>query len=268
MSNEIRRRTLLAGMAAAGVTATVTSGEASASATKPTIVLVHGAFADASGWNDVIHRLLCDGYPVIAPANPLRGIPSDSAYLASILATIEGPVVLVGHSYGGVVITNAARGNAKVKALVYVAAFAPDENETVGYLQNQFPGTKLGQPQLDLRPITLPDGKPSYDGYVKKAVFREIFAGDLPQPTTAIMAATQRPANVESLQQLSGPPAWKTIPSWFLVARDDQLIPAAAQRHMAKRAGARVVEVRSSHVAMMSKPAQTASLILAAARAA
>lgn len=267
MSNELRRRTLLAGLAAAGVTATVTSGEASASTAKPTIVLVHGAFADASGWNDVVHRLLCDGYPVIAPANPLRGIPSDSAYLASVLATVEGPTVLVGHSYGGVVITNAATGNANVKALVYIAAFAPDENETVGYLQNQFPGTKLGQPQLDLRPITLPDGKPSYDGYVKKAVFREIFAGDLPPATTAVMAATQRPANVESLHQLSGPPAWKTIPSWFLVARDDQLIPAAAQRHMAKRAGSRVVEVRSSHVAMMSKPAQTASLILAAAKA-
>ena len=149
MSNELRRRTLLAGLAAAGVTATVTSGEASASTAKPTIVLVHGAFADASGWNDVVHRLLCDGYPVIAPANPLRGIPSDSAYLASVLATVEGPTVLVGHSYGGVVITNAATGNANVKALVYIAAFAPDENETVGYLQNQFPGTKLGQPQLD-----------------------------------------------------------------------------------------------------------------------
>jgi pimeloyl-ACP methyl ester carboxylesterase len=164
------RRILLAGSAAitAGAMLSTPAAQAGTAArsAKPTVVLVHGAFADASGWNDVIHRLLCDGYPVIAPANPLRGIPSDSAYLASVLAAIEGPIVLVGHSYGGVVITNAAKGNANVKALVYIAAFAPDEGETVGYLQNQFPGTKLGLDALDLRPITLPDGKPSYDGYV------------------------------------------------------------------------------------------------------
>lgn len=272
MRNEatgVRRRTFLAGAAAAGVAATVVApGEAGAApgGPKPTIVLVHGAFADASGWNDVVHRLLCDGYQVIAPANPLRGIPSDSAYLASLLAVLEGPIVLVGHSYGGVVITNAATGNANVRALVYVAAFAPDEGDTVQGLQTMFPGTKLGLEALDLRPITLPDGTPSHDGYVKKTAFREVFAGDLPPSTTAVMAATQRPANAHTLQQPSGPPAWRTIPSWFLVARDDQLIPAAAQRHMARRAGSHVVEVRSSHVAMMSRPAQTAALIRAAAR--
>lgn len=264
----MRRRTLLAGAAAAGVaTDAVPSGASAAAAgPKPTVVLVHGAFADAAGWNDVVHRLLCRGFPVIAPANPLRGLPADTEYLRSVLATLEGPLVLVGHSYGGAVLTNAATGNPNVKSLVYIAAFAPDAGDTVGGLQNQFPGTKLGLHALDLRPITLPDGEPSHDAYVKKEFFRDVFAGDLPAATAAVMAATQRPADVHALGNLSGPPAWRGIPSWYLVARDDQLIPAAAQRFMAQRAGARVTEVRSSHVAMISKPDQTTSVILAAAR--
>jgi pimeloyl-ACP methyl ester carboxylesterase len=233
---------------------------------KPTVVLVHGAFADASGWNDVARKLLREGYPVLAPANPLRGIAPDSAYLASILRTITGPIVLVGHSYGGVIITNAATGNPNVKALVYVAAFAPDEGETVFGLQTKFPGSKLGPDALDIRPYTMVDGTKSADGYVKASAFREVFAGDLPASTTAIMAATQRPGDVHTLDQPSGPAAWKTIPSWYLVARDDQLIPAAAQRFMAERTHARTVEVNSSHVAMISKPAATADLITDAAR--
>jgi pimeloyl-ACP methyl ester carboxylesterase len=263
----MKRRTILAGTAAAGLAAaTIPSGPASAAGPKPTIVLVHGAFADAAGWDGVVHRLLCRGYEVIAPANPLRGLPSDTAYLKSVLATLDGPLVVVGHSYGGAVLTNAATGNPNVKSLVYIAAFAPDAGDTVEVLQNQFPGTKLGLHALDLRPITLPDGTPSYDGYVKKEFFREVFAGDLPPARTAVMAATQRPADVHALGQASGPPAWRGIPSWYLVARDDQLIPAAAQRFMAQRAGARVTEVRASHVAMISKPDQATSVILAAAR--
>jgi pimeloyl-ACP methyl ester carboxylesterase len=251
--------------------ATTASGSASASSDarpKPTIVLVHGAFADASGWNDVIARLQREGYPVLAPANPLRGVEPDSAYLAGVLRTLTGPVILVGHSYGGVVITNAAAGNPNVKALVYVAAFAPDQGETVGGLQNQFPGSKLGLDALDLRPITGIDGNPSYDGYVKAAVFRDIFAGDLSRRTTAVMAATQRPADVHTLGQPSGVPAWKTVPSGYLVAKADNLIPPAVQRFMAQRAGARTVEVNSSHVAMMSNPGPTTDLIVRMARSA
>ncbi|GAA3241566.1 alpha/beta fold hydrolase [Dactylosporangium siamense] len=275
-----RRRTVLTGaLGAATLTfapsvftptaasAAPSAAPSSSTPARPTVVLVHGAFADASGWNDVIARLTRDGYPVLAPANPLRGVAGDSAYLASILATITGPIVLVGHSYGGVVITNAATDNANVKALVYIAAFAPDAGDTVEGLQTKFPGTKLGEPQLDIRPYPLPDGTYSADGYVKADVFRDIFAGDLPRATTAIMAATQRPGDVHTLRETSGAPAWKQIPSWYLVARDDNLIPAAAQRFMAQRAGSRVVEARSSHVAMMSQPRLAAELIALAARA-
>lgn len=271
--SEVSRRTVLAGsaaLAATGVVTAVTAAPAGAHRTtgpKPTVVLVHGAFADASGWNEVVRRLVRDGYPVLAPANPLRGVDTDSAYLASVLATISGPVVLVGHSYGGVMITNAATGNPNVRALVYVAAFAPDAGETVEALQTKFPGSRLGEPQLDIRPYPLPGGGYSADGYVRKDVFRDIFAGDLPRSTTEVMAATQRPGDVFTLRQASGPPAWKQIRSWYLIARDDNLIPAAAQRFMARRAGSRTVEARASHVAMMSQPQLTADLIALAARA-
>ncbi|WP_229075040.1 alpha/beta fold hydrolase [Actinoplanes sp. DH11] len=254
--------TVAAGLFGAAATASASSRDRP----KPTVVLVHGAFADASGWNDVVARLQSDGYPVLAPANPLRGVASDSAYLAGILQTVTGPVVLVGHSYGGVLITNAATGNPNVKALVYIAAFAPAEGDTVGGLQDKFTGSKLNFEALDVRPITDIDGKPSYDAYVKAAVFRDIFAADLPRKTTAVMAATQRPADVHTLGQLSGVPAWKTIPSGYLVAKADNLIPAAAQRFMAQRAGARTVEINSSHVAMMSNPGPTTELIQRMAR--
>ncbi|MEV0606136.1 alpha/beta hydrolase [Polymorphospora rubra] len=267
------RRSLLVGTALVAATALAATPAASAHTgqqpqPKPTVVLVHGAFADASGWAEVTRRLQRSGHTVLAPANPLRSVDSDSAYLASILQTIPGPIVLVGHSYGGVVITNAAAGNPNVKALVYVAAFAPDEGETVYGLQGMFPGTKLTEEALDLRPYPLPDGGVSYDGYVKPALFRDIFAGDLPAATAAVMATAQRPGDAHTLQQPSGVPAWRSVPSWYLVARNDNLIPAATQRFMAQRAGARTVEVRASHVAMISQPDATTDLIKAAARAA
>ncbi|ONI73994.1 alpha/beta hydrolase [Kribbella sp. ALI-6-A] len=240
------------------------SGSATAAADharKPTVVLVHGAFADASGWNDVARSLRRKGYPVLAPANPLHGVDADSAYLRSVLATVTGPIVLVGHSYGGFVLTNAATGNPNVKALVYVAAFAPDAGDSVGGLAAKFPGSQLSPAALDFRPY--PGG---VDGYIKLPLFREVFAADVSPSTAAAMAAGQRPADVGTLDQPSGVPAWKSIPSWTLVAKDDQVIPAATQRFMAQRAGARTVEVKASHVAMISKPASTTDLILDAAK--
>ncbi|MEV6813751.1 alpha/beta hydrolase [Micromonospora sp. NPDC051296] len=255
-------------LGAVGLASSPAASASSSSTTKPTVVLVHGAFADASSWNEVVRRLQKDGYPVLAPANPLRGVATDSGYLASVLETLEGPIILVGHSYGGVVITNAATGNPNVKALVYVAAFAPDEGDTVLGLQTKFPGSQLGEPTLDIRPYPLGDGSHSYDGYVKLSAFRDIFAADVPKATAAAMAATQRPADVHTLQEPSGTPAWQSIPAAYLVARDDKVIPAAAQRFMAQRAGARTIEVDSSHVAMISKPNATADLITSTARTA
>ncbi|AGZ40663.1 alpha/beta fold hydrolase [Actinoplanes friuliensis] len=265
------RRTVIAGSAALA-TGTLLATPAAAAQTrpsakaKPTVVLVHGAFADASGWNDVARSLRHDGYPVIAPANPLRSVSADSAYLASILATLSGPLVLVAHSYGGMVITNAALGNPNVRSLVYIAAFAPDQGETLQGLQLKYPGTKLDEAALDFRPYPTPDGAGSIDGYVKTAVFREVFAGDLPRSTTDLMAASQRPGDVHTLGEPSGAPAWKSIPSWYLVARNDNLIPAAAQRFMAQRAGAHTTEVNASHVAMISQPRISADVIRHAAR--
>ncbi|GAA0222563.1 alpha/beta fold hydrolase [Cryptosporangium japonicum] len=244
---------VLLGMSGSAATAAGRSGP------KPTVVLVHGAFADASGWNDVARNLVRKGYPVLAPANPLRGVDADAAYVRSVLASIPGPIVLVGHSYGGFVLTNAATGNPNVKALVYVAAFAPDRGDTVGGLSARFPGSELGPAALDVRPY--PGGN---DGYLKPALFRSVFAADVPAGTAAVMAATQRPSELATLTQPSGAPAWKSIPSWTLVARDDRVIPAAAQRFMAQRAHSHVTEVTSSHVAMISQPGPTTAVILAA----
>jgi pimeloyl-ACP methyl ester carboxylesterase len=170
--------------------------------------------------------------------------------------------VVVAHSYGGIVITNAATGNPNVKALVYVSAFVPDEGDTLIGLQTMFPGSKLNEAALDFRPY----GEGHVDSYIKKDIFRDVFAGDLPRSTTDLMWAGQRPSDVVTLQEPSGVPAWKTIPSWYLVARNDNVIPAEAQRFMAKRANAQTSEVRSSHVAMTSQPAATAELIERAAR--
>ena len=216
---------------------------------KPTIVLVHGAWADASGWAEVTSRLQRDGYTVIAPANPLRGLHSDADYLTSVLATITGPVVLVGHSYGGMVMTNAATTAPNVRALVYVAAFAPDAGDTVGGLGAMNPGSELGPATIVFRPH--PGG---LDAYIAPASFRSVFAADLPARTTDVMAATQRPIDATALGEPSGPPAWATIPSWYLVATQDHAIPPATQRFMAARAGATTIEVRSAHAAMVSVP--------------
>jgi pimeloyl-ACP methyl ester carboxylesterase len=233
---------------------------------KPTVVLVHGAFADASGWSGVITRLQQRGYPVIAPANPLRGVASDAAYLKSLLATIDGPIILVGHSYGGMVITNAATGNPNVKALVYIAAYAPDAGDSVASLETLAPGGGIGPATLTLRPFPAPDGSQALEGYITTGVFRDIFAADVPRQTAAAMAVSQRPAALSLLGEPSGPPAWKSIPSWYLVAGRDNAIGTQVERIMAQRIHAHTAEVDgASHVVMISHPEETTRLILDAA---
>ncbi len=256
----------LSGSASTAAPASGRPTVAAPAATKPTIVLVHGAWADASGWNAEVGTLTRQGYPVIAPATPLRGLASDAAYLRSFLETIPGPVVLVGHSYGGAVITNAATGLANVKALVYVAAFAPDAGEPVAQLVGQFPGSLATEANLDARPYPLGNGDHGVDLYLKKEVFREAFAGDLSPRRASLMQATQRPFSLASFTEPSAEPAWRTIPSWYLIATEDKTIPPAAQAFMSRRAGSVVTTVASSHVAMQSHPAETLALIEQAVR--
>jgi pimeloyl-ACP methyl ester carboxylesterase len=234
----------------------------------PTIVLVHGAFADASGWVPVTKRLQRKGYTVVAPTNTLRGVGPDAAYMRSLLSQIQGPIVLVGHSYGGFVITNAATGNPNIKALVYVAAYAPDEGDTVGGLETLAPGGMIGEPTLDIRTYPTADGKQAPEATIKPSVFHDVFAADLPRSETDVMATEQRPAALSTLGEPSGPPAWKTIPSWYIVAGKDNAIGTKVERIMAKRINAHTTEVKgASHVVMMSRPAKTTQVILDAAQA-
>ena len=237
-------------------------GSASASepeSAKPTIVLVHGAFADSSSWDGVISKLQGDGYNVIAAADPLRDLKSDSDYVSDIVKNVNGPVVLVGHSYGGAIITNAATSAGNVKALIYVAAYAPDNNENAFDLTGEFPGSIL--PGALAPPIALPDG--AHDLYILQEKFRSVFAADVPEKQAERMAATQRPVTDSALKGASGPPAWKSIPSWFVYGSADMVIPPAAHAFMAERAGAKkTIAVKgASHVVMVSHPAVVANLI-------
>ncbi|MEU6497017.1 alpha/beta hydrolase [Streptomyces sp. NPDC046984] len=232
----------------------------------PTIVLVHGAFADSSSWNGVIERLQRAGYPVIAAANPLRGLADDAAYVASVLEGVQGPVVLAGHSYGGAVISEAAVGNTQVKALVYIAAFTPDEGESALELSGKFPGSTLG---AALTPVPFPlDGGTGTgtDLYIEPAKFHDQFAADVPEPVAALMAATQRPVAASALEEKASAAAWKTIPSFSLIATEDYNIPPAAQQFMAERAHAHTVEVKASHAVAVSRPDAVARLIEQAAQ--
>jgi pimeloyl-ACP methyl ester carboxylesterase len=260
----------LVALAAVGGVLALTALSASADPAprpKPTVVLVHGAFADASGWSRVINGLQQRGYPVIAPANPLRGLASDAAYLKSFLATIDGPIILVGHSYGGMVITNAANGNPNVKALVYIAAYAPDVGDSVASLETLAPGGGIGPATLTLRPFPAPDGSQALEGYITTGLFRDIFAADVPRLTAAAMAVSQRPAALSLLGEPSGPPAWKSIPSWYLVAGQDNAIGTQVERIMAQRIHAHTAEADgASHAVMVSHPEETTRLILDAAR--
>lgn len=231
---------------------------------KPTIVLVHGAFADSSSWTGVVAKLQEQGFPVVAVANPLRGVESDAAYVADVVKGVEGPVVLAGHSYGGALITRAATETPNVRALVYIAAFQPDAGESVFELSGRYPGAKLGPETTD---VLVHDGQPELS--IKPADFAEVFAADLPADTAATLAITQRPVAQQALAApFEGTPAWSKLPSWTLVANQDNAIPAAAQEFMAERAKSTVRRIDASHAVAVSQPAAAAEVIIAAATAA
>lgn len=265
-SSRKRFGTTLAGVLALGAIALSSPAAASAKAfpaEKPTVVLVHGAFADSSSWNGVVQRLQAAGYKVVAAPNELRSVKSDAAEVSSLVKSIAGPVVLVGHSYGGPVISEAATGLPNVKALVYVAAFAPDVGESAAELAGRFPGSTLG-PAL-APPVALADG--GKDLYIDQAKFPAQFAADVPAAQARLMAVAQRPVTDAALHEASTSAAWKSIPSWFIYGTADRNIPPAAQSFMAKRAHARDVEVikGASHVVMVSHPGAVATLIETAA---
>ncbi|CAN1600564.1 alpha/beta hydrolase [Pseudomonas sp. B21-028] len=243
----------------------IIGANASAQTVKPTVVLVHGAFADASSWNGVVKILEKDGYTVVSAANPLRSVKGDGAAVSALLGSIQTPVVLVGHSYGGNVISEAANDHANVKALVYVSAFAPEAGETVAGLAGKFPGSTLG-PTL-AAPVVLADG--GKDLYIQQGKFHDQFAADVPAAQAALMAANQRPVTEAALNEQAGTPAWKHIPSWYIYGDKDKNIPPQAMAFMAKRADARDVKVvkGASHVVMVSHPEPVARLIEEAAAA-
>jgi pimeloyl-ACP methyl ester carboxylesterase len=235
-------------------------------AIKPTIVLVHGAFADGSSWDGVIERLQRQGYPVEVPAVALRGVGADSAYLASLVKQIEGPVLLVGHSYGGALITNAASEVGNVVGLVFVAAFAPDTDEVLGEVAAESKDSVLMTVLVQRTYPTGRDGETEPEFVIDPAKLREAFAADLPEDRAAVMAATQRPAAAAAFSDKSGPPAWKSLPSWAVVATQDKAAGADIVRSMARRAGAEIVEIESSHVVMMSHPQEVTDVIVRAAK--
>jgi pimeloyl-ACP methyl ester carboxylesterase len=267
--------TALLGQLASAQSTSPTSA-AGSSKVKPTVVLVHGAWADASSWEGVINRLQRDGYTVVAPPNPLRGVPEDSGYISNYLKTIAGPIVLVGHSYGGVVITNAATGKLNVKALVYVDAFIPDQGQFVGELigsQSCLAGSAVDPSQLFnfVQDPALPPG--DFDAYLKIEAtslypgFAKCFANGLSAQRAAELAATQRPAALGVVTDQTGVPAWKTIPSWALIGTADNVIPEAQQTMMATHANARIRHFNAGHLGLISQPDAVEDIILTAIRA-
>lgn len=246
------------------VAAVLFSPAATAQTDKPTIVLVHGAFAEASSWNGVVDILQNHGYPVVAVANPLRSVKSDAQYLADIVDSIKAPVVLVGHSYGGLVIGEMDGAGRDIKGLVFVAAFAAEMGETAAGLSGKFPGGSLGTALAP--PVTLATG--GKDLYIRQDKFHNQFAADVPAADAALMAATQRPVTEAALNEPANASAWKKIPSWFIYGDQDKNIPAAALAFMADRANSRktVVVPGASHVVMVSHPDAVAELVMAAAR--
>ena len=232
-----------------------------------TVVLVHGAFADASSWTGVIERLQKARVQVTAPPNPLRGLSIDSAYIASVLNQISGPVLAVGHSYGGAVISNAATTARNVVGLVYVAAFATDEGERLGDVENTSKDSVLNTALVSLHYPTGQGAETAVEFAINPAHFRDAFAADLPAEQTAVMAATQRPAAELAFSEPAGAPAWKTLPAWAVVATGDKAAGSDVIRSMARRAGATITEVEGSHVIMISQPQVVTDVILRAVAA-
>jgi pimeloyl-ACP methyl ester carboxylesterase len=231
---------------------------------KPTIVLVHGAFAESASWSSVIDSLVGSGQPVIAAANPLRGLATDAAAVGDLIRVIDGPVLLVAHSYGGAVISNVPADAGQIIGLVYVNAFAPDPGESCFSLAGRFPGSMLGADTS--RAVPRSDG--TTDLYIVRDRFQKLFCADVPTPQATRMAATQRPATQEALSEPSGErPLWRELPSWFLIGEDDRIIPPELQRFMAERAGAKqtLAVAGASHALPVSEPQATADLILEAA---
>ena len=253
---------------AAFASSSVTSHHASGPL--PTIVLVHGAWANGSSWDGVVQRLQRDGYTVDVPPNPLQGLAYDPAYIADFLHTIPGPIILVGHSYGGAVITNAATGDTQVKALVYVDAFAPAQGQTIGQLASAVPGSCVvaADPTTIFNLAPFP-GAPAgvFDAYVKQSLFPSCFANGLPASEARVLAATQEPLSTIALTQQTGVPAWKTIPSWAVVGTADHVIFPAEQLAMARHAHAHITEVRAPHLSMISDPGVVTQVIVEAAQA-
>ena len=227
----------------------------------PTVALVHGAFADSSSWNGVVEQLQAAGIPVQAVSNPLRGIAADAAYVASAIGQIPGPVLAVGHSYGGAAITNAAPQASNVVGLVYVAAFAPDEGETLGAIEADSKDSVLNSALLQLQYPSGPGGETAVEFAIDPAKFHAAFAADLPAEQAAVMAATQRPVAAAGFTETNGTPGWKNLPSWAVVATGDTAAGADVVRSMAQRAGAAITEAEGSHVIMISQPQVVTNVI-------
>jgi pimeloyl-ACP methyl ester carboxylesterase len=236
-------------------------------AARPTVVLVHGAFADGSSWNGVIERLQAEGLQVTAPAIPLRGIAIDSAYIKSLLEQIPGPVLAVGHSYGGAVISNAATNANNVVGLVYVCAFAPDEGETLGEVESDSKDSVLSTAQVPLQYPTGEGNETAVEFAIDPEKLHDAFAADLPEKQTAVMAATQRPVSELAFTEPNGEPAWKNLPSWAVVATGDKAAGTDVVRSMAERAGSTITEAEGSHVIMISQPQAVTDVILSAVAA-
>ena len=234
--------------------------------TKPTVVFVHGAWADNSGWDGSIRTLRGQGFRAVGAANPLRDLRSDAAYVAALLRSIEGPIVMVGHSYGGAVISNAATGNDQVTALVYINGWVPDEGESLIQLAGLNEGSLIPE-SLQPLPHKNADGSDVVDLYLDQEKFRAAFAGDVDPETAQVMAVTQRPFTEMAFGAPSGPVAWRSVPSWYLLGTEDKSIPPATQRYMAERAKASIVDIPASHASMVSQPGAVTELILTAVKA-